>query len=219
MPITNDNITRHKKNRQWGIHGVYISRGNTKMGYIPSFSTMPICTCAGDVPCRKDCYAVKLARIFKTVRKTWEANTEAVQAGRYDEIAADIIEYIQTRKTPVTAFRWNVSGDIYDADYLDMMIYVAHVLPQVTFMAFTKKYALVPLDRSELPDNLKIVLSAWKSYHPSAALATVYPVAYFDDGTPECGIPADAFHCGGNCEKCLKCFRMDAGSAVYFSKH
>ena len=218
MPVTQDNITRHKKNRQWGIHGTYISRGNEKMGYIPSFSTLPIRTCACDVPCKKDCYAVKLAKIRPTVRATWEANTDAVIDGRYDDIYADICAYLDAH--PMTAaFRWNVSGDIYGPEFLAMMIQLARAYPTVAFMAFTKKYGLVPIDRDAVPDNLRLVLSAWKSYRPADVLAKQYPVAYFDDGSAECGIPSDAFHCGGNCERCLKCFKMGPGSSVYFTKH
>ena len=218
MCTTEEHIARHNKNPQWGIHGIYISRGNNKMGMIPSFSTMPIRTCAGNVPCAKDCYAVKLARIFRTVRETWEANTKAVQEGRYDEIEADIDAYIQASKRPITAFRWNVSGDIYDAAFLAMMVRVAEANPAVTFMAFTKRYELIPPEGG-LPANLRIVLSAWKCYRPSAYLAARYPVAYFDDGSDDCAIPTAAYHCGGNCERCLKCFTMDAGSSVYFTKH
>ena len=218
MPVTEENIARHKKNSQWGIHGVYISGGNNKMGRIPSFSTLPICTCAKGIPCVKDCYASKLARLYKAVRATWEANTAAVKAGLYDEIIADISAYLDGRPS-IHAFRWNISGDIYDLGFLDMMVTLARRYPHITFMAFTKKYDLVPLDRSNVPDNLKFVLSAWKQYRPSKILTDAYPVAYFDDGSDECQIPVGAFHCGGNCEKCLKCFKMGAGSSVYFTKH
>lgn len=217
MPITTYNTERHKKSPNWGEHGVYISPGNNKMGHIPSFSTMPIKTCARDVPCAKDCYAVKLARVFKTTRNTWEANTEAVQEGRYDEIESDILAYLD--RTGAEQFRWNVSGDIHDPGFMNMMVRVAKARRSVTFMAFTKKYALVPRHASELPGNLRIVLSSWKDFRPADALKAEYPVAYFDDGTDDCGIPTDAFHCGGNCEKCLKCFKMGPGASVYFTKH
>ena len=216
MPVTEYNKNRHKKNSQWGIHGVHISPGNDKMGHIPSFSTMPLVTCARDVPCGKECYALKLARIRSNVRTCWEANTELVKAGLMNEIGADVDAYLKDHPD-VTQFRWNVAGDIYSSAFLAMMICVAHDNPGVTFMAFTKRYNLVPLDG--LPDNLKIVLSCWKQYRPSKLLASKYPTAWFDDGTPECGIPANAYHCGGDCEKCLECFTMGPGSAVYFTKH
>lgn len=217
MPTT-DNKTRHKKNPQWGEHGVYISKGNSKMGNVPSFSTLPGSTCASGIPCRDGCYAVKLARIFKTFRATLEANTQAVKEGRYGDISADVSAYLDAHPK-VSLFRWNVSGDIYDAGFLGMMASVAKKHPGVTFMAFTKQYGLVPVDRDTLPANLRIVLSAWKKYRPADILTAKYPVAYYDDGTPECGVPSNAFHCQGDCERCQRCFKIDVGESVYFTKH
>lgn len=215
MPITEANTARHNRNDNWGLYGTHISPGNDKTGRIPSFSTMPMSTCGRNVPCAKGCYAVKLA-YRPNVRACWGSNTAKVRAGELSEIGADITAYL-TAHPKIRQFRWNVAGDIASKAFLAMMVRVAHDNPNVTFMAFTKRYELLPLDG--LPDNLRIVLSCWKDYRPSGLLASKYPTAWYDDGTPECGIPAGAFHCSGNCEKCLECFTMGPGSAVYFTKH
>ena len=41
---------------------VSISKGNSKMGAIPSVSLPPITTCAAGCTCAKKCYAAKLCR-------------------------------------------------------------------------------------------------------------------------------------------------------------
>lgn len=47
---------------------ISISNGNSKMGLIKSVSLPPVVTCAKGCPCANDCYAVKLQRIYKTVK-------------------------------------------------------------------------------------------------------------------------------------------------------
>ena len=55
---------------------VSISTGNRKMGEIPSVSLPACTTCNPDAPCFKDCYAVKIARIYKTADAAYKRNLE-----------------------------------------------------------------------------------------------------------------------------------------------
>ena len=54
---------------------VSISKGNSKMGAIPSVSLPPCITCNPTAPCFKKCYAVKLSRRYKTVKTAYGFKT------------------------------------------------------------------------------------------------------------------------------------------------
>ena len=55
---------------------VSISKGNSKMGSIPSVSLPPCTTCNPNAPCFKKCYAVKIQRLYKTVKTAYENNLD-----------------------------------------------------------------------------------------------------------------------------------------------
>lgn len=46
---------------------LHVSKGNTKLGAVPSVSLPPIKSC-GDVLCIKDCYALNIMKRFKHVK-------------------------------------------------------------------------------------------------------------------------------------------------------
>ena len=58
---------------------VSISKGNSKMGDIPSVSLPPCTTCNPEAPCFKKCYAVKIQRLYKTVKTAYENNLEILK--------------------------------------------------------------------------------------------------------------------------------------------
>jgi hypothetical protein len=186
-----------------------ISTGNSKMGKVYSFSTLPIITCEIGVPCYRDCYARKLAILRPVLRKTWEENTEAVKTVSKREIVKAITSYIRTFN--VQLFRWNVSGDFRLPGYWEITTEVAQKSPECRFMAFTKCYWLAQKKR---PENFNLILSAWKALTPKSRNCGI---AYFNDGTYP--IPTNAKECGGDCESCQKCFFLKAGEAVVFKKH
>ena len=99
---------------------VSISKGNSKMGYIPSVSLPPIVTCAKNCTCAKKCYAAKLCRIYGTVRKAYARNLEILKN--------DMDNYFLQVKAAAMVnkyFRFHVSGDIPDMNYLDRMVKLA----------------------------------------------------------------------------------------------
>lgn len=219
---TNDNI---------GPNGTHMSPGSGKMGPIPNFSTTPIRTCPAGVPCarkalKKDgtesrfpnCYAMRLYMCRPTVRDAWDANTAMCEAGRYEDILSDVLWYIDRRGSRY--FRWFVGGDIPSEDFLHkVMIPAAQARPDVTFMSFTKNYAVLPRDASAVPSNLHIVMSVWKDFGPSEELKAIYPCEYYNDGSDDCRIPSDAVECSGHCTGCYVCFNLTAGNSVYIDKH
>ena len=202
-----------------GYYGTNISEKNTKMGNVLSFSTLPYRMCRKDIelPCAPNCYAAKICRLRKNVAKSWGDNTAMVEAEMFDEITSDIMDAIAFRHAKL--FRWFVGGDIYSDKVMEMMIAIANSCPDTKFMCFTKFYDIAEKYHEEIPENLNIVLSAWKELQPTDAQKQLFPVNYYNDGEEDCQVPVMATVCGGDCEHCQLCFNMKGGESVTIYKH
>lgn len=195
---------------------ISISYGNSKMGNIPSVSLPPIVTCAKGCTCAKKCYAAKLCRIYANTRKAYARNL--------DILKNDMDNYfIQVKAAAMVTkyFRFHVSGDIYDMNYLDRMVKLAQELPGTTFLAFTKQYNFVNnfLQYAQIPDNLKIIFSEWPGMHMENPHNL--PVAHVIFKGSE---PADDWKiCGGNCSECacrgVGCWELKKGEHIAFYEH
>lgn len=206
------------------VKRVSISRGNTKMGAIPSVSLPPVITCPPGCPCAKKCYAEKICRLRPSVRNAYENNLQILYS--------DPCEYWRQVRAAVKMsryFRFHVSGDIVDPLYFYDMIITARENPHCEILAFTKKYDIVNNYIDEhaegLPSNLHIVFSLWnpawnvrvKNPHNLPLSAVIFRDAY--DGY------ADTFDkiCGGNCFECAcrgtGCWTLAAGETIAFYEH
>jgi hypothetical protein len=187
---------------------VHISRGNDKLGAIPNISLSPGRSC-GDVPCKKDCYAMKFYGMYPTVKRAWSENYRIATSNR-PRFFGTLDDFL--RKYTPKFFRFHVAGDFIDQNYLEWCEITASRHPETRFLAFTKKYGL---DYSKRPANMEIVFSAW----PGLALPRKkMPVAFMQDGT-ETRVK-NALDCPGNCESCGMCFNLSKlGKNVVFNKH
>ena len=196
---------------------ISISRGNTKMGAIPSVSLPACVTCNPSAPCFKKCYARRLAARRATVRDAYQRNL--------DILSTDPAAYwLQVKAAAITTrfFRYHVSGDIPNIDYLYNMVKIAEELPHTNFLAFTKQYTIVNefLNAGyKIPQNLKILFSnwgAWKCENPH--------------NVPVCEIvlkgsePAQDWKiCGGNCTECacrgVGCWELKNGETIAIYEH
>lgn len=201
------------------IKGFSFSEGNSKMHRVGSFSVLPVTTCAKNAPCAKDgCYACKMIRIYPSVRKAYTDNTVALmQDKRYNEFVKACDLFIDMNEYRL--FRFNVSGDFFNTDYLLACCEIAKHNPETKFLAFTKQFevANTVIAMGEVPSNFNIVFSAWNDFLPENANSV--PMAYMDDGKHAGLVPDYAIKCDGNCQKCKKCFNLKNGEAVKFSKH
>lgn len=194
----------------------HISDRNSKLGKVPNVSLPPIASCRKDAPCKKECYALKAYRMYPNVKTAWNDNLEMVQ-NNYTQYWTDIADYLSSKRKPVPFFRWHVSGDIIDTEYLYEMCAIATMFPDTTFLAFTKQYDIVNSYPYDIPDNLTIIFSAWPGLEMDNP--NNYPVAWYQDGT-ETRIPAEHLRCPGNCETCGMCFNIKkTGLDVVFNKH
>ena len=200
------------------VNNVSISKGNSKMGAIPSVSLPACITCNPDAPCFGKCYARRLSARRATVRDAYARNLDILNSdpGAYwlqVKAAASVTRF----------FRYHVSGDIPNEIYFLDMINTARQLPNTTFLAFTKQYNIVnsvlSLPGVELPQNLKIIFSnwgAWKCENPH--------------NLPQCEIvlkgsePAPGWKiCGGNCTACacagIGCWELKNGETIAIYEH
>ena len=196
---------------------VSISKGNSKMGAIPSVSLPACVTCNPNAPCFKLCYAAKITRLYKTVKTAYENNLNILK-----ENPALYWEQVKQGAQMARYFRFHVSGDIPNIEYFNNMVVLAQELPNTNFLAFTKQYTIVNEflnNGGTIPKNLKVIFSnwgAWKCENPHKL--------------PECEIilkgcqPLEHWKiCGGNCTECacrgIGCWELKQGETIAIYQH
>lgn len=196
---------------------ISISKGNTKMGAIPSVSLPACTTCNPNAPCFKKCYALRLARRYKTVASAYDRNLEILNNN-------PDTYWLQVKAAAITTrfFRYHVSGDIPNGQYLEMMIKTAYNLPNTVFLAFTKQYNIVNdylNGGGTIPSNLKILFSNWgdwKCENPHG-LPTCEIILKGTEPAPNWKI------CGGNCTECacagIGCWELKNGETIAIYEH
>lgn len=198
---------------------VSISRGNIKMGAIPSVSLPACTTCNPNAPCFKKCYALRMARRRQSVADAYARNLSILNSdpGAY---------WLQVKTAAITTrfFRYHVSGDIPNIEYFAQMVQTAHDLPGTTFLAFTKQYKIVnqyidAFGGGTIPENLKILFSnwgAWKCENPHG-LPVCEIVLKGSEPAPDWKI------CGGNCTECacrgVGCWELKNGETIAIFEH
>ena len=204
-----------------------LRKGNSKLGRIYNISLPPGLTCAKTAKCYEEgCYARKFYNLRPQCRNAWDTNYAL-----YLENPEGYFRYIQAVLSleRVPLFRWHVSGDIPDIEYLRWMHNTADVCPDTRFLCFTKRTDLLGLWYNDLktvnvPKNLRFVLSMWPGVSIDKEcddkLSALFPKAWMRDSEkPDPRIPRDAVPCDGGCDKCGLCWHMKAGDSVVFDKH
>ena len=199
------------------VHSISISKGNAKMGAIPSVSLPACVTCNPGAPCFNKCYARRLEYRYKQSRAAYQRNLDILNSDPYTywlqvKAAASMVRY----------FRYHVSGDIPNPHYLKMMVKIANELPETRFLAFTKQFEIVNdylTDGGTIPANLKIIFSnwgAWKCENPHG-LPVCEIILKGNEPAPDWKI------CGGNCTECacrgVGCWELKNGETIAIYEH
>ena len=195
-----------------------ISPGNVKMGAIPSVSLPPVTTCPKGCPCAAKCYALKLCKLRPNVRAAYAGNLSLLQ-----EAPAAYWLQVKAAACVTRYFRYHVSGDILDRDYLDNMAQTARELPHTEFLAFTKNYAVVNdylAEGHEIPANLHLIFSEWGGGWDVPNPYNLPTAAVIFKGSK----PLDNWKiCGGNCAECacqgVGCWELKPGETIAFYEH
>ena len=200
---------------------VSISRGNVKMGAIPSVSLPPIITCSKEACkcCGQKCYAAKIARLRpKTVGAAYQRNLDILKSDP-DKFWREVNAAVSVTRF----FRFGVSGDIYDKDYFENMVKVAKNNKHCEILCFTKKFSIVNeyLDEHKLPKNLHILFSGWRGLEIDNPHNLPEAHVLFKDGFTTAKDGAKL--CTGNCFECsvnkANCWSLKNGEAVVFKEH
>ena len=198
---------------------VCISKGNSKMGKIPSVSLPSIITCRKGCECCKGCYAAKLERIYKNVRESYQKNLD-ILINHPDEYWKQIKEAVAKNRF----FRFHVSGDIPTYEYLVKMVETATENPNCEILTFTKQYEYANKyldEHGEFPKNLHLILSGWRNFVPENPHNLPEAHVRFKDGY--CNAREDAIECFGNCTDCsvagCGCWKLKKGEQVVFNQH
>lgn len=226
---------------------ISISLKNSKMGFVPSFSTTPGADhgcassetggCDPNADHRTDpdwqvCYVWQYYRQYKETREAYNRNLALIHADLSD-VESQIKSHLlltQPRK-----FRWHVSGDILSVDYLQMMVRLAKRFPGTRFLAYTKALRVLRrIDRKSIPDNLVIFISSMSEkqtqHIKSDQQLSGYPIAYCSaDLSDSDNIPDNKNRLNGytNCPeqvtdgriKCDQCMVCWSGRQVRFYPH
>lgn len=198
---------------------VKFSGGNSKMGAVPSVSTLPFITCPSvcSHSCGEKCYAAKLANMRPNVLKNYAINT-ALAIHRPDLYWTHINDFVKGCRF----FRFHVSGDILNLRYLCEMVQVAKENPNCEFLCFTKRYNTVNNyinGNGELPANLHILFSGWIGLKP----VNPFNLPETNVFTCENDFNDDWKVCGGNCFNCacrgVGCWQATKGDVIAFKMH
>ena len=197
---------------------VKISKGNSKLGAIPSVSLPSIKTCR-NCACQEKCYAQKLERLRPAVRNAYQHNLEVWikdPETYWREVEASIM---MSR-----FFRFHVSGDIPSFKYLINMVEIARRQPHCEILCFTKKYNLVNElieQGDELPSNLHMIFSGWVGLEMANPFSLPEAHVRYRDGSTTAR--EDAIECSGNCTECALteggCWSLQKGQQVVFNEH
>ncbi len=203
-----------------------ISKGNSKLGDIPSVSLPAGITCREDCECGTKCYAAKLERLRPNVKAAYRHNLEVLEKDPetyWREVEAAIMM--------ARFFRFHVSGDIPNAEYFEKMVEVAKRNRHCEILCFTKKYDIVnnfiyngwahrhtmPL----IPKNLHIIYSAWRNLLMKNPYGLPEAHVRYRDGSTTASEKAK--ECGGNCTDCAVtnegCWTLGVGEQVVFNEH
>lgn len=197
---------------------VKISKGNSKLGAIPSVSLPSIKTCR-NCACQEKCYAQKLERLRPSVKNAYEHNLGV--------LLSDPTTYWREVEASVMMsrfFRFHVSGDIPNAAYLENMAAVAGRNAHCEILCFTKRYEMVNefiQKNGELPRNLHMIFSGWVGLDMANPFSLPEAHVRYRDGSTTAR--EDAIECGGNCTECALteggCWNLQKGQQVIFNEH
>ena len=118
-----------------------VSKWNTKMGVLPSFSLPVLETCPGKTEfCSRLCYGLSGRFARQRMREIYQNNLQASkQAAFVDRMVSEIL------KTEARVFRLHVVGDFYNAKYVEKWIEIVNRLPGIKFFGSTRSWRVLRL--------------------------------------------------------------------------
>lgn len=202
---------------------IKITLSNKKLGgTTPQISLPAGLTCRKNAPCAKGCYARKGTFTYNNVKESHKINISEFMTSPKDYFS-QIVDYLQNGDIIYKYFRWHVSGDIVNMDYLKGMIETAKKCKSTKFLAFTKRFEIVNeyLDNGgKIPSNLKIVFSNWgKLLQCNNPYNLPTTDLIFKKEILNAKAPKNAYVCSGDCKNCRVCWNLKKGQTILFHEH
>lgn len=226
-----------------------VSPRNSKLGNIPSFSTMPgrgflmlsdgravvdvpgTCgaACAG---CEPHCYAARIAKFRRQTAVSWARNTAIVRAGDFERLKRAILAHIDLQDRPF--FRFHVAGELETAAQFCAYCEIAEARPLVRFALYTHRFFDVAewaADRGGTPANL-LINASLDNRPPTVEETTLSKscnARFFIcdsgespalDAFPRCAaVDRDGVSTGIHCDECQACYTGAPGSVTVCTEH
>jgi hypothetical protein len=202
-----------------------ISNGNRKIGRVLNVSLAPIITCMNCGHCSGYCYDIKACMQYENVLNARAYNTALLKTRR-EKYFSDIRSKCKRRRKN-KYFRWHVSGDIPDYEYLLEMIRIAREFPDFVFWTYTKIYWLVnrycrEYGKESIPNNLHIMFSKWDGLPMDNPYNFPVFACRLKDGNVDTSDDwfAKVYKCPGNCDLCKdKKLGCIGGMNTYADEH
>ena len=156
--------------------------------------------------------------MYPNVKNAWNTNLH-VYLTDPDSYFEQINNVLQNKLA--VYFRFHVSGDIPNSDYLNRMIKLSIQNPHVKFLCFTKNYKLFQNKKADkLPNNLSVMVSAWTKYRmPKYIKQNGYRIAWVDDGNETRFNRKNSVYCTGHCDICYECWNVNTNHDVILPLH
>lgn len=204
-----------------------ISSGNQKIGRVMNVSLPPVVTCRNCKQCIWYCYDIKAVLQYpKTVADARMRNLSILRRNR--GLYFETIEKKLSRRRKNKYFRWHVSGEIPDVDYLDHMVSIAARFPDWIFWTYTKHYDIVNQwvaahggTKESVPSNLTIMFSKWDGLPMENPYGFPVFAVVLKNGNVD-GDPREycTWTCPGNCDICKAAHRgCVAGESTAAKEH
>ena len=157
----------HKYVDKGSVNSVFhATTGNEKTGKAGNYNLPIEYTCNHQCECYKNgtCYACNGSYNFGSNQMKYSENYNFYKNNFSIVFINEITNYIKENK--LTLFRYFTCGDIPDIRFLQCMIKIAKINPDVKFWSYTKKYNIINNYCDEfgvdtIPSNLVIIFSHW----------------------------------------------------------
>lgn len=202
--VSKTNIARVFKNYTPAAR-IHFSKGNLKT-HTPSIDLPAGIFCNRNASCWQSarCYACWL---HDNVQRNYLDNMQVLlsDSKKYFDSIRQFLN-----KTDSKFFRWHVSGEIVNADYISNMVAIAKEYKNIIFWTYTKKYLLVNdylAQNKRLPKNLIIMFSADENLKLDNPYKLPVFTQYYLGNEKECIRIAkqkklNANFCCGDCIRC-----------------
>ena len=205
------------------IKNITISRNNSKIGKIASFSVPTKITCPGKTEwCTKTCYAARSEVQYPVVLLSYQRNLTASRLSNFARMAT---MEIQALPKSYSLFRIHVAGDFYSVKYINKWITIVKMNKHINFYAYTRSWRvphLIPyLRKLAALSNMSLLCSTdLDTFNANETVPTGMREAFAGDVKPAksvlCLVQSKK---AATCEACKLCIKPNLKSIIYFKTH